>query len=36
LVTAVIGRRKVEASYGTPAAELTQSLNWSAYSLRKL
>jgi hypothetical protein len=29
-------QRKAEASYGIPDAELTPSLNWSAYSLRKL
>jgi hypothetical protein len=34
LVTAVMDQRKAEASNGTPAAELTPSLNWSAYSLR--
>jgi putative transposase len=36
LVTAVMDQRKAEASYGIPDAELTPSLNWSAYSLRKL
>src|SRR3977135_4672777 len=29
-------QRKAEASYGIPEAELTPSLSWSAYSLRKL
>src|SRR3982074_3083915 len=29
-------QRKAEASYGIPDAELTPSLSWSAYSLRKL
>jgi putative transposase len=36
LVTAVMEQRKAEASYGIPAAELTPSLSWSGYSLRKL
>jgi hypothetical protein len=36
LVTAVMDQRKAEASYGMPAAVLTPSLNWSAYSLWKL
>ena len=36
LVTAVMDQRTAEASYGIPAAELTPSLSWSAYSLRKL
>jgi putative transposase len=36
LVTAVMDQRKAEASYGIPDAELTPSLSWSAYSLRKL
>jgi putative transposase len=36
LVTAVMDQRKAEASYGIPDAELTPSLNWSAYSLRKI
>jgi putative transposase len=36
LVTAVMDQRKAEVSYGIPDAELTPSLNWSAYSLRKL
>ena len=30
------GQRKAEASYDIPDAERTPSLNWSAYSLRKL
>jgi putative transposase len=29
-------QRKAEAPYGIPDAELTPTLNWSAYSLRKL
>src|SRR3981081_1488345 len=29
-------QRKAEASYGIPADQLTPSLSWSAYSLRKL
>jgi putative transposase len=33
-VTAVMNQRKAEASYHIPAAELTPSLSWSAYSLR--
>jgi putative transposase len=36
LVTAVMDQRKAEASYDIPDAERTPSLNWSAYSLRKL
>lgn len=36
LVTAMMDQRKAEASYGIPQAGLTPSLNWSAYSLRKL
>ena len=36
LVTAVMDQRKAEAPYGIPDAELTPSLNWSAYSLRKI
>jgi putative transposase len=36
LVTAVLDQRNAEASYGIPADQLTPSLNWSAYSLRKL
>lgn len=35
LVKAVMDQRQAEASYGTPHAGLTPSLNWSAYSLRK-
>ena len=36
LVTAVMDQRKAEAPYGIPADQLTPTLNWSAYSLRKL
>ena len=36
LVKAVMDQRTAEASYGIPACELTPSLSWSAYSLRKL
>jgi putative transposase len=36
LVTAVLGQRKAEVSYGIPEAGLTPSVSWSAYSLRKL
>jgi putative transposase len=36
LVTAVLDQRKAEASYGIPDTELTPSVPWSAYSLRKL
>jgi putative transposase len=35
LVSAVMNQRTAEASYGIPAAEMTPSLSWSAYSLRK-
>jgi len=35
LVTAVMDQRTAEASYGIGDAELTPSLSWSAYSLRK-
>src|SRR4030081_1107609 len=35
LVTAVMDQRTAEASYGIGEAELTPSLSWSAYSLRK-
>jgi putative transposase len=35
LVTAVMNQRKAEASYGIGADQLTPSLSWSAYSLRK-
>ena len=35
LVKAVMDQRTAEASYGIPACELTPSLSWSAYSLRK-
>ena len=34
-VTANLGQRKAEASYDLAEEELTPSLNWSAYSLRK-
>ncbi len=36
LVRAVMDQRTAEASYGIGEAELTPSLSWSAYSLRKL
>jgi putative transposase len=36
LVTAVMEQRKAEASCGIPADQLTPSLSWSGYSLRKL
>jgi putative transposase len=36
LVTAVMEQRTAEASYGVPAVQLTPSLSWSAYGLRKL
>ncbi|MCP3801735.1 IS607 family element RNA-guided endonuclease TnpB [Allokutzneria sp. A3M-2-11 16] len=36
LVKAVLDQRRAEASYGVPDSELTPSLQWSAYSLRKL
>ncbi|SEP98266.1 IS607 family element RNA-guided endonuclease TnpB [Lentzea albida] len=36
LVKAVLGQRKAEASYGIPDSELTPSVQWSAYGLRKL
>jgi putative transposase len=36
LLTAVMDQRKAEAPYGIPADQLTPTLNWSAYSLRKL
>jgi putative transposase len=36
LVMAVMDQRKAEASYGIGEGELTQSLSWSAYGLRKL
>jgi putative transposase len=35
LVTAVMDQRAAEASYGISEAELTPTLNWSAYSQRK-
>jgi putative transposase len=35
LVTAVMNQRTAEASYGISDAELTPTLNWSAYTLRK-
>ena len=35
LVRAVMDQRTAEASYGIGEAELTPSLSWSAYSLRK-
>src|SRR3977135_2100776 len=35
LVTAVMDQRTAEASYGIGEAELTPSMSWSAYSLRK-
>jgi hypothetical protein len=35
-LAAVMDQRKAEASYGIPDAELTPSLNWSAYSPPKL
>jgi putative transposase len=35
-VTAVMEQRKAEAYYGIGEGEWTPSLNWSAYSLRKL
>lgn len=34
-VKAVLDQRKAEASYDIPAAQLTPSISWSAYSLRK-
>ncbi|GAB3557084.1 putative transposase [Actinopolyspora lacussalsi] len=34
-VRAVLNQREAERSYGVPESELTPSLNWSAYSLRK-
>ncbi|WP_208544380.1 IS607 family element RNA-guided endonuclease TnpB [Saccharomonospora piscinae] len=34
-VKAVMDQRKAEASYDIPAEELTPSISWSAYSLRK-
>lgn len=34
-VKAVIDQREAEASYDVPADELTPSISWSAYSLRK-
>lgn len=34
-VTANLGQREAERSYGVPEDEMTPSLNWSAYSLRK-
>nr|WP_307850055.1 IS607 family element RNA-guided endonuclease TnpB [Saccharopolyspora sp. HNM0986] len=34
-VKAVMDQRRAEASYDLPAEELTPSLSWSAYSLRK-
>jgi hypothetical protein len=36
LVKANVEQRWAEKTYGIPAAELTPSLSWSAYSLRKL
>jgi putative transposase len=36
LVTAVMTQRAAEASYGIPDTELTPSVSWSAYGLRKL
>ncbi|MBP2330085.1 putative transposase [Kibdelosporangium banguiense] len=36
LVTAVMNQRTAEASYGIPETELTPSVSWSAYGLRKL
>ncbi|HYS39586.1 MAG TPA: IS607 family element RNA-guided endonuclease TnpB [Pseudonocardiaceae bacterium] len=36
LVKANLAQRAAEKSYGIPDTELTPSLNWSAYSLRKL
>jgi putative transposase len=35
LVEANLDQRRAEKSYGVPEAELTPSLSWSAYSLRK-
>ena len=35
LVRAVMEQRAAEASYGIGADQLTPSLSWSAYSLRK-
>jgi putative transposase len=35
LVKANLDQRQAEQSYGISAAELTPSLNWSAYDLRK-
>jgi hypothetical protein len=35
LVKAVMDQRKAEASYGIPADQLTPSVSWSAYTLRK-
>ena len=35
LVRAVMDQRTAEASYGIGEAELTPSLSWSAYGLRK-
>ena len=35
LVTANLGQREAETSYGIPADELTPYAPWSAYSLRK-
>ncbi len=34
-IKANLGQRDAERSYGIPDAELTPSVNWSAYSLRK-
>jgi putative transposase len=34
-VAANLGQRQAEASYGIPAEELTPSLSWSMYSMRK-
>jgi putative transposase len=36
LVTAVMEQRAAEVSYGVPVDQLTPSLSWSAYRLRKL
>jgi putative transposase len=36
LVTANLGQRHAETSYGIAVEELTPAVPWSAYSLRKL